>query len=99
MEDRILSYNEIKAFFPNEWVLLAIEDARIAALKSGVVLLHSKDYLEIRYKGSEIAKKRLTTIFFTGEKPRHRKWVSLTHLSETPQILYKTIFYGVKIKR
>jgi len=85
MEDRVLTYDEIKVLFPDEWVLLAVKDAKVATLKSGVVLLHGKDYLEICYKGSEIAKEQLTTIFYTGEKPKNRKWVSLTRLSETIQ--------------
>ncbi len=85
MDDKILSYEEIKSLFPNEWVLVAMSDPKALAAKSGVVLLHGKDYLEICYKGSEVAKGMLTTIFYTGEKQKNRKWVKVSHLSETPQ--------------
>jgi hypothetical protein len=43
MEDKILSYEEIKALFPNEWVLLALTGADTLPAKKGVVLLHGKD--------------------------------------------------------
>lgn len=85
MEDKILSYEEIKTLFPNEWVLLALSGADALSAKKGVVLLHGKDYLEICYKASEVAKDRLTTIFFTGEQQKSRKWMKVSHLTEKPQ--------------
>jgi len=85
MDDKMLSYEEIKSQFPNEWVLLALAGPEALAAKSGVVLLHGKDYLEICYKGSEVAKGILTTIFFTSEKQKNRKWVKDSRLSETPR--------------
>ncbi|HRI62184.1 MAG TPA: hypothetical protein PK228_20730 [Saprospiraceae bacterium] len=85
MEDKVLSYEEIKALFPNEWVLLALTGADALPAKSGVVLLHGKDYLEICYKASEVVKDRLTTIFFTGEQQKNRKWMKVSRLTEKPQ--------------
>lgn len=82
MEDKVLTYAEIKTLFPNEWILLGLSDESQASIKSGVVLLHGKDYLEICYKGSEIAKEKLTTIFYTGEQQTNRKWMKVSRLSE-----------------
>ena len=50
-----------------------VADAEHATARTGIVLLHNKDYLELCYMGSEIAKDKLTTIFFTGEQQQHRK--------------------------
>ena len=49
--------------FPDEWILLFVADAEHATARTGIVLLHNKDYLELCYMGSEIAKDKLTTIF------------------------------------
>lgn len=69
-----ISFEQIKTQYPDEWVLVKIEDEATQS-KSGVVLLHGKDYLEICYKSSEIAKNFLTTILFTGEQNKKRKWL------------------------
>lgn len=37
-------------------------------VKKGNVLLHGKDFLELCYKGSELPKNYLTTLYFTGER-------------------------------
>ena len=85
----ILQIQEIQQRYPDEWVLLAIDETEMLVLKTpqkGKVLLHGKDYLELCYKGSEIAQNTLTTIFFTGTtKPQHRKWLKATRLQETPK--------------
>ena len=75
MNDRILNFDEIKVQFPNEWILLKLPNASQTLDKTGVVLYHSADYLELCYKGSEIAKDILTTIFYTGEQKPTRKWL------------------------
>jgi hypothetical protein len=76
MTDRILTIKEIKNLFPDEWVLLSLVNA-LSKSNEGIVLFHSKDYLELCYKGSEMPNKTLTKIFYTGEKKQNRKWLKL----------------------
>lgn len=53
---------EIKALYPDQWVLIGIVDGDTTHLpQQGTVLLAGKDYLELCYKASEIAADRLTT--------------------------------------
>jgi hypothetical protein len=77
-----LTYEAIKVKFPDEWIVLGISDAEQATTRTGVVLLHGKDYLELCYKASAITKNQLTTIFFTGEQQKYRKWMKLSRSSE-----------------
>jgi hypothetical protein len=84
-DEKVLTYEAIKAMFPDEWILLSVLNAEQATARTGLVLLHSKDYLELCYKGSEIAKDKLTTIFFTGEQQKYRKWMKVSRLSGTAQ--------------
>jgi hypothetical protein len=79
MANEILSFEQIKAAYPNEWVLLSLQPDDWDT-KSGSVLLHGKDYLELCYKGSEVAKHLLTTIFYTGKQKTNRKWLKAIHL-------------------
>ena len=82
----LLNHVQIRALFPNEWILMQVLEKDKP--ENGVVLFHSKDYLELCYKGSEIAKDTLTTIFFTGEnKSSNRKWLKAIRLSETPKTI------------
>lgn len=81
-----LTIEQIKAQYPDEWVLLSIDESEAdLPPQKGNVLLHSKDYLELCYKGSEIAKNILTTIFFTGETAKNRKWLKSIRLQENPK--------------
>jgi len=83
---KALTINEIKALYPNEWVLLSVENSEhLARCDRGVVLLHGKDYLELCYKASEIAKDILTTILFTGAPAQNCKWLKTIRLPETPK--------------
>ena len=84
----IITINEIKARYPDEWVLIALPNSDILERPDkGEVLLHSKDYLELCYKASEIAKNIVTTIFFTGEPVKNRKWLKSTILREKPKTI------------
>lgn len=85
----ILTIAEIKTQYPEQWVLLVVPDDYDSKtqLEKGTVLLYGKDYLELCYKGSEIAKNRLTTIIFTGEKNKNRKWLKSIRLQETPKTI------------
>lgn len=72
----------LKAQFPNEWVLLRVDAMEDNRPLLGTVLLHSKDYLELCYKASELAKNILTHILYTGEKSTARKWLKATRLKD-----------------
>lgn len=77
----VLQIDQIKQLYPDEWVLLCIEETEpVKRPEKGSVLLHSKDYLELCYKAGEIAKAYLTTIFFTGKTNKKRKWLKSTRL-------------------
>jgi hypothetical protein len=78
MED-VLTIDQIKTQYPNEWVLLSVEGGEKRPEK-GSVLLHGKDYLELCYKASDVAKGYLTMILFTGETTKKRKWLKSTRL-------------------
>ena len=79
----VLTINEIKAQYPDEWVLLSLSNGdTLERPEKGSVLLHSKDYLELCYKASEVAKNIVTTILFTGEPVKNRKWLKSTILQE-----------------
>ena len=71
-----LSIEQIKAIYPDEWVLLDLDGQEVTKIQKGIVLLHGKDYLELCYKSSEIAKNHLTTILFTGTQNHNRKWLN-----------------------
>jgi hypothetical protein len=73
---------QIKQEFPDEWILLGIDHHSLNIVESGTVLLHGKDYLELCYKSSEIPKKYLTKIIFTGPQTHNRKWLKATRLSD-----------------
>ena len=85
---KVLSLEQIKEAYPDEWVLLQIEESEaVKPLAKGRVLLHGKDYLELCYKDSEIAKDYLTTIFFTGKTTKHRKWLKAIRLQESQKTI------------
>jgi hypothetical protein len=75
----VLTIEQIKTQYPNEWVLLSVEESEKRPEK-GSVLLHGKDYLELCYKASDISKGYLTTILFTGKTTKKRKWLKSTRL-------------------
>jgi hypothetical protein len=85
-----ISLNEMKARFPDEWLLVGNADfggeeavgTIMRRLVSGIVLYHSKDKLEVACKGWE-ARKGFThcTLIYTGEIPKHLKfWISAWRL-------------------
>lgn len=84
-----LTIEEIKAAYPNEWILLGNPQTVLANVLSGILLFHGKDYLEVCYKGSELgANYDSRTIIFTGEtKQKNRKWLKAIRLdAPTPTI-------------
>ncbi len=84
VQNEVLSVDEIKKLYPDEWVLLGLRDDEGKANLSGIILYHSKDYLELCYKGSEIAPNILTKTFYTGEQKQNRKWLKATRLKDLP---------------
>ncbi len=82
MPQQILTIAEIKAQYPDQWVLVGnpelgetIIGSIIKRLMRGVVLFHSKDKHEVAYKGKDL---RIgydnVTLIFTGEIPKKRKF-------------------------
>jgi hypothetical protein len=84
----VLSIEQIKEQYPDEWVLISLTNGEVLSRPDkGSVLLHGKDYLELCYKASEIAKNTVTTILFTGEPTQNRKWLKSTILREKPKTI------------
>ncbi len=80
---QVLTLDQIKARFPDEWVLIGNPKMRddnfvgpiIRKLISGIVLYHSKDMRELGYKAAEIAQTvEETACIYTGEVPKNRKF-------------------------
>jgi hypothetical protein len=79
----ILTLDQIKLQYPNEWILVGNPDlgspnkagSVLSKLRSGVVLYHSKDKREIAYKTEELTVdvERFTCIY-TGEIPKNRRF-------------------------
>ena len=84
-----LTIEEIKMTYPNEWVLLGNPQTELAAVQSGILLFHGKDYLEVCYKGSELGKTYDSrTIIYTGEtKQKNRKWLKAIRLDAPMQTI------------
>lgn len=84
MQQNILTVAEIKAQYPDQWVLVGnpeltapnILGSIVSKLIRGVVLLATKDRREIGYKGREMREGYdCVTIIYTGEIPKNRKWL------------------------
>lgn len=84
---KVLTIEEIKAVYPNEWILLGNPKTALATVQSGILLFHGKDYLEVCYKGSELgANYDSRTIIYTGEtKQKNRKWLKAIRLDAPTQ--------------
>jgi hypothetical protein len=70
----ILNIEQIKALYPNEWVLVANPMIVSTKVLSGVVLFHSKDKKEVCYLGKGLTNgyDRIT-LTFTGATSQIRK--------------------------
>lgn len=70
-----LTIDQIKANYPDEWVLVGNPDYAGATVLGGVVIDHSKDKREIAYRQPNWRERFQTAItVFTGEKPKNRKF-------------------------
>ena len=76
----ILSFDNIKMLYPNEWVLIGnpslrndeVEATIVSQLLGGIVIFHSKDKMELAYKGRELNKGfESVTCVWTGEIPKN----------------------------
>ncbi len=86
VENKVLSFTDIKRLYPDEWVLLGnpelrnpeINEAIVHKIISGVVLFHSKDKREIGYKAKDVKQGfDHFACVFTGEPPQNRRfWLS-----------------------
>ena len=72
--DTYLSIEEIKKYFPNEWVLLGNPTTTDLDVLGGFVLFHSADKKEVFVAGKEKIKSyALSTLIFAGDfKPMRR---------------------------
>lgn len=75
----VLSLEQIKALYPNEWVLLANPIFQNSKILTGIVVLHNADKhqlaIEARSKSADWQKEfvGLTTIY-TGTFPKNRRF-------------------------
>ena len=84
MQPEVLTIAEIKAQYPDQWVLvgnpilkdLDVLEAIINKLVSGTVLFASKDKREIAYKAKDLRQGyEGITCVYTGELPQNRRWL------------------------
>jgi hypothetical protein len=74
--DQLLTINDIKALYPDEWVLIGnpvMDDAKLDVL-SGIPIFHSKDKKEVCYIGRDkTADFGKITLVYTGSFKPFRK--------------------------
>ena len=79
----ILTIEQIRAFYPNQWVLIGDPQMReddfvgsiLQKIQAGLVLYSSADKREIAYKTQELVKNvaRFTCVY-TGEIPKNKRF-------------------------
>jgi hypothetical protein len=78
-----LTIDQIRAAYPNEWVLVGNPDlgsdnvvgSVVSKLVSGIVLYHSKDKREIGYKTAQLTENMARfTCIYTGDIPQNRRF-------------------------
>jgi hypothetical protein len=79
ISQNILSMEQIKTLFPNEWVLLGNPEYQNMKILKGTVILHHKDKRELAYEAREKNEWRQiyesATTIYTGEFPKNRRIV------------------------
>ena len=81
--ETVILFDQLKAQYPDEWLLLENPEFENARPISGVLLAHGKDYLKLCYESAVIARGRKKTIVFTGEpKTNNRKWLRAIRLKD-----------------
>lgn len=78
------AFSQLKAQFPDEWLLLANPEFENAKPVQGQLLAHSRDYLELCYQSQALAAGyNDSTIVYTGEPQTHnRKWLKAIRLTD-----------------
>ena len=71
----VLTIDEIKMQYPNEWVLIGNPEHQGVTVLSGSLIFHSKDKREIAYSQINWREQFETAItIFTGKKTKNRKF-------------------------
>lgn len=76
VREQIININDIKRFYPDEWILLGNPeiDEKNQAILSGILLYHSPDKKEVCYLGKALIKKyEKTALFFNRITPRKKR--------------------------
>lgn len=87
MENEVLTIAEIKAQYPNQWVLVGnpVMDAQEQQVIAGLPVFYSKSKKEVCYLGAELVKKFDSTILlFTGQ-PKHPQRIVATIFNRNPK--------------
>ena len=72
----VLTVNEIRANYPDQWVLVGNPEVSAASLTAGVVIWHGKDKRDLLDCGINWRDHFETaTTFFTGERPKNRRFL------------------------
>jgi|GEM_PF-1743559 len=76
------AFDQLRAQFPDEWLLLADPEFENAKPVKGLLLAHGHDYLELCYQGQALAAGfEDSTIVYTGEPGRqNQKWLRAVQL-------------------
>jgi hypothetical protein len=86
MQPQVLTIAEIKAQYPNQWVLVGnpVMDAQEQQVIAGLPVFYSKSKKEVCYLGAELVKKFDSTILlFTGQ-PKHPQRIVATIFNRNP---------------
>ena len=71
----ILNIEQIKALFPNEWVLLGNPEFQNTKVLKGVIIGHSKiKYELVNYAQTWRNQFECATTIYTGEFPKNRRF-------------------------
>ncbi|HEY8780876.1 MAG TPA: hypothetical protein VIM16_04610 [Mucilaginibacter sp.] len=74
MDNRYISFDDLKKIYPNEWILLGNPEMKNTSVLGGVVLYHSKDKKEVSYIGRDkTAGFSTVTIAYAGDLKQNRK--------------------------
>ncbi len=86
IENKVLSFDDIKKLYPDEWVLIGnpildetpILKAVVKKVKGGVVLIHDKSKMAVALHAKEVKIGYDTFVcVYTGEMPHNRRyWLS-----------------------
>jgi hypothetical protein len=71
----VLSFEQMKEKYPNEWVLIGNPEIVATKVLKGIVIFHSKDKREIAYRQINWREQfDAATTIFTGQLPKNRRF-------------------------